>query len=56
MVSVIGKLVIVVPVIAPEQLSLAVGAVSDARLHSSVISDKFRMSATGAVLSSIITF
>jgi hypothetical protein len=47
---------VVVPVIVPEQLSVAVGAVKVSTLHSAVTSARFATSATGAVTSSIITF
>jgi uncharacterized membrane protein YgdD (TMEM256/DUF423 family) len=53
---VIGKVVVVVPVIAPSQLSVAVGAVGAETLHSAVKSAKLVASATGAVISSTITF
>ena len=53
---VIGKSVVVVPIIVPSQLSVALGALRVVILHSSVASTKFALSATGAVTSSIITF
>ena len=50
---VIGKIVVVVPVIIPEQLSTAVGTVGVAE-HSAVKS--VNTGTTGAVLSAIIIF
>ena len=54
--AVIGKDVVVVPLIVPEQLSVAVGTVKLSTLHSAVTSSKSVISATGAETSSIITF
>ena len=44
--AVIGNVVVVVAVILPEQLSVAVGAVSESTLHSAVTSSKSAISAT----------
>ena len=52
----IGRLVVVVPVTVPEQLSVAVGAVRLVTLHSAVTSDNEGSFTTGAVVSSITTF
>ncbi len=48
---VIGNVVVVVPVTVPAQLSVAVGAVSDATSHSAVTSVRVVSSGTGATLS-----
>ena len=53
--AVIGKVVVVVPVIVPSQLSVAVGAVIEATEHSAVTSAREPASGTGAVTSSTIT-
>ena len=53
---VIGSTAVVVPVIDPEQLSVAVGAVNVSTLHSAVTSSNTATSGPGAVTSSIITF
>ena len=55
MLDVIGKLTPVVPVKAPSQLSVAVGAVNDAISHCAVSVGKLATLATGSVVSSIIT-
>ena len=52
---VIGKVALCVPVKAPAQLSVAVGAVNEVTVHSAVTSDKVVTSATGTVTSSITT-
>ena len=54
-VVVIGKVVVVVPVTVPVQLSVAVGAVRLGTLHWFVMVGKFAVSATGAVVSVIFT-
>ena len=51
----IGKFVVVVPVTAPLQLSVAVGRVNDAIGQVELTGLKFETSATGAVLSPITT-
>ncbi|MNE03707.1 hypothetical protein D3C87_985810 [compost metagenome] len=51
--AVIGKTVFAVPVMVPEQLSVAVGAVNEAE-HSAATSG--RIGRMGAILSKIITF
>ena len=53
---VIGSIASCVPVIAPAQLSVAVGAVKEVTSHCAVMSDKVATSATGSVTSSMITF
>ena len=55
MLDVIGKLTPVVPVKAPSQLSVAVGAVNDAISHCAVSVGKLATLATGSVVSSITT-
>ena len=55
MLEVIGKVVAVVPVTDPAQLSVAVGAVSEATLHCPVTTGNVETSATGAVTSFIVT-
>ena len=54
--AVIGSTVVVVPVIVPEQLSVAVGAVNVSTLHSAVMSSNTATSGACAVTSSITTF
>jgi hypothetical protein len=51
---VIGNVVVVVPVIVPAQLSVAVGAVGAATLHSAVRSESVVTFATGAVVSTTV--
>ena len=51
-----GKVVVVVPVIEPTQLSVAVGAVGAATEHSPVKLLSVVTSGTGSVVSSITTF
>ena len=53
--DVIGKTVVVVPVIVPLQLSVAVGAVMLATLHCAFTAGSVAKSATGAVVSAIVT-
>ena len=52
--AVIGNVVVVVPVIVPAQLSVAVGAVGAATLHSAVRSESVVTFATGAVVSTTV--
>src|SRR5690606_5596054 len=52
---VIGKIVVVVPVTVPRQLSVAVGRVIVASSHCSVIAGSEAKSATGAVVSAMTT-
>ena len=52
----IGKVVVVVPVIVPMQLSVAVGAVTEFTSHMSTKSGKLVISAIGAIVSASITF
>ena len=50
----IGNVVVVVAVMVPAQLSVAVGAVIEATLHSAVTSVSAVASATGAVVSTTV--